>query len=99
RSRPHGPGRVRQRVRLAGGAGGRTGAGAGRRLRDGGTRGRYAGNRDTEGRNDVIDENLSHLSDLAFEGAMAGYLVALVCHAIEAASRRVRQPVKDAVLA
>jgi cytochrome c-type biogenesis protein CcsB len=46
----------------------------------------------------VIDENLSHLSDLAFEGAMAGYLVALVCHAIEAASRRVRQPVKDAVL-
>lgn len=40
----------------------------------------------------MIDENLSHLSDLAFEGAMAGYLVALVCHAIEVASRRTRQP-------
>ena len=38
----------------------------------------------------MIDENLSHLSDLAFEGAMAGYLVALVCHALQAASRHVR---------
>jgi cytochrome c-type biogenesis protein CcsB len=47
----------------------------------------------------VIDANLSHLSDLAFEGAMAGYLVALVCHAIEAASRRARQPLKQAAMA
>jgi len=47
----------------------------------------------------VIDENLSHLSDLAFEGAMAGYLVALVCHAIEAASRRARQPARQLALA
>jgi len=27
----------------------------------------------------MIDENLSQLSDLAFEGAMAGYLVAHSC--------------------
>ena len=47
----------------------------------------------------MIDENLSHLSDLAFEGAMAGYLVALVCHAIEAASRRARQPARQMALA
>src|SRR5699024_8032577 len=39
---------------------------------------------------DVIDPDLSHLSDLAFEGAMAGYLVALVCHAAESAGRRAR---------
>jgi cytochrome c-type biogenesis protein CcsB len=37
----------------------------------------------------MIDENLSQLSDLAFEGAMAGYLVALMCHAAELAAKRV----------
>lgn len=37
----------------------------------------------------MIDESLSQLSDLAFEGAMAGYLVALVCHAAEVATQRV----------
>lgn len=40
----------------------------------------------------MIDENLAQLSDLAFEATMAGYLVALVCHAVEAASRRTRAP-------
>ncbi len=39
----------------------------------------------------MIDQDLSHLSDLAFEGAMAGYLVALVCHAAEYASLRTRR--------
>lgn len=47
----------------------------------------------------MIDENLSHLSDLAFEGAMAGYLVALVCHAIDAASRRTRVAAAQPVMA
>lgn len=47
----------------------------------------------------MIDPNLSHLSDLAFEGAMAGYLVALVCHAIEAASRRTRITAPEMVTA
>lgn len=45
----------------------------------------------------MIDPRLSDLSDLAFEGAMAGYLVALVCHVIEAAAHRApraRRPVK-----
>ncbi len=46
----------------------------------------------------MIDETLSHLSDLAFEGAMAGYLVALVCHGIEAASRRTRIAVAEPAL-
>jgi cytochrome c-type biogenesis protein CcsB len=36
----------------------------------------------------AIEETLSHLSDLAFEGAAAGYLTAVVCHAIDFASRR-----------
>jgi cytochrome c-type biogenesis protein CcsB len=41
----------------------------------------------------AIQENLSQLSDLAVEGAMAGYLVALVCHAVESATRRApREP-------
>ena len=39
----------------------------------------------------MIDPTLSHLSDLAFEGAMAGYLVALVCHALLMASSHVRK--------
>jgi cytochrome c-type biogenesis protein CcsB len=39
-----------------------------------------------------VDANLSSLSDLAFEGAAAGYLFALVCHAIETASRRAPHP-------
>lgn len=47
----------------------------------------------------MIDENLSHLSDLAFEGAMAGYLVALVCHAIETASRHTRVAAPEPVMA
>ncbi|MEO7125624.1 MAG: c-type cytochrome biogenesis protein CcsB [Nakamurella sp.] len=47
----------------------------------------------------MIDENLSHLSDLAFEGAMAGYLVALVCHTIESASRRATLPARELVTA
>ncbi len=38
-----------------------------------------------------MDANLSGLSDLAFEGAAAGYLMALVCHAVETASRRARR--------
>lgn len=38
----------------------------------------------------MIDQQLSDLSDLAFEGAMAGYLVALVSHAVEYGSRKVR---------
>lgn len=45
----------------------------------------------------MIDANLSQLSDLAFEGAMAGYLVALVCHAVESASRRTVAPQRAAV--
>jgi len=39
-----------------------------------------------------VDTNLSNLSDLAFEGAAAGYLIALVCHAVEYASRRAPRP-------
>lgn len=38
----------------------------------------------------MIDENLSRLSDLAFQGAMAGYLVAVVCHAAQIALARSR---------
>ncbi len=40
----------------------------------------------------MINENLAHLSDVAFEGAMAGYLVALVCHGVETATRRAQRP-------
>ncbi len=36
----------------------------------------------------MIDQTLSDLSDLAFEGAMAGYLVALVCHVVKTAAHR-----------
>ena len=43
-----------------------------------------------------MDTNLSSLSDLAFEGAAAGYLIALVCHAVEYASRRAQRPVPAA---
>ena len=35
-----------------------------------------------------MEETLSHLSDLAFEGAVAGYFTAVICHAVEFASRR-----------
>jgi len=35
-----------------------------------------------------MNETWAHISDLAFEAALAGYVVALVCYAIEFASRR-----------
>lgn len=46
-----------------------------------------------------MDSNLSYLSDLAFEGAMAGYLAALACHAVEAASRRTRRIAPELAMA
>jgi cytochrome c-type biogenesis protein CcsB len=36
----------------------------------------------------AIEVTLSHLSDLAFEGAVAGYFTAVVCHAVDFAGRR-----------
>ncbi len=39
----------------------------------------------------MINESLSHISDVAFEGAMAGYLFALICHGVQYASHRVRR--------
>ncbi len=38
----------------------------------------------------AINEALSHFSDVAFEGAVAGYVTALVCYAAEFASLRTR---------
>jgi cytochrome c-type biogenesis protein CcsB len=38
----------------------------------------------------VVNETLARLSDLAFECAMAGYVVALVCYGIEFAGRRIQ---------
>ena len=35
-----------------------------------------------------MNETWAHISDLAFEAALAGYVVALVCYAIEFAARR-----------
>lgn len=35
-----------------------------------------------------MNETLAQISDLAFEAALAGYVVALVCYAVELASRR-----------
>ena len=35
-----------------------------------------------------MNETWARISDLAFEAALAGYVVALVCYAIEFASRR-----------
>ena len=35
-----------------------------------------------------MNETWAQISDLAFEAALAGYVVALVCYAIEFASRR-----------
>lgn len=35
-----------------------------------------------------MNETMAQISDLAFEAALAGYVVALVCYAIELASRR-----------
>jgi cytochrome c-type biogenesis protein CcsB len=46
-----------------------------------------------------VDANLSSLSDLAFEGAAAGYLLALVCHAVETATRRAPRPAAAALAA
>lgn len=43
----------------------------------------------------MIDQTLSDLSDLAFEGAMAGYLVALVCHVVETAAHRAPRPAQS----
>jgi len=43
---------------------------------------------------EVVNETLARLSDLAFECAMAGYVVALVCYGIEFAGRRI-QPTRD----
>jgi cytochrome c-type biogenesis protein CcsB len=36
----------------------------------------------------AIEVTLSHLSDLAFEGAVAGYFTAVICHAVDFAGRR-----------
>ncbi len=35
-----------------------------------------------------MNDTWAHISDLAFEAALAGYVVALVCYAIEFAARR-----------
>ncbi len=40
----------------------------------------------------MVNESLAHLSDLAFECAMAGYLAALVCYGIAFAAGRGTQP-------
>ena len=40
----------------------------------------------------AVNESLAHLSDLAFEAALAGYVTALVCLGIEFASRQTSQP-------
>ena len=42
-----------------------------------------------------MNETWAHISDLAFEAALAGYVVALVCYAIELASRRRRRRPAD----
>jgi cytochrome c-type biogenesis protein CcsB len=39
-----------------------------------------------------VNETLAQVSDLAFEAALAGYVVALVCYTVELASRRVSVP-------
>src|SRR5664280_2258990 len=41
-----------------------------------------------------MNETMAQISDLAFEAALAGYVVALVCYAIELASRRGGRPVR-----
>ncbi len=40
----------------------------------------------------AVNESLAHLSDLAFEAALAGYVMALVCLGIEFAARRTIEP-------
>lgn len=44
----------------------------------------------------AVNQALSQVSDLAFQAAMAGYVVALVCHGVEFASRRVNAPARAA---
>jgi cytochrome c-type biogenesis protein CcsB len=43
-----------------------------------------------------MNETWAQISDLAFEAALAGYVVALVCYAIELAGKRTAEPVAQA---
>jgi cytochrome c-type biogenesis protein CcsB len=47
----------------------------------------------------VVNEALAHLSDLAFECAMAGYVVAMVCYGIDFAGRRIQPTAAEAASA